>query len=81
MKDLEDPKGSLGDPESLHWLARSDFSNDFPDVAEWLGDLKLDDEQYGSLEDTVVNQYDEGEEPDAVQEWLDNNPDVVKDID
>ncbi|RCV47142.1 glycine/betaine ABC transporter substrate-binding protein, partial [Marinitenerispora sediminis] len=34
-----------------------------------------------SLEDTVVNQYDEGEEPDAVQEWLDNNPDVVKDID
>ena len=80
VKDLEDPKGSLGDPESLHWLARNDFSDDFPDVAEWLGDLKLDDEQYGSLEDTVVNQHDEGEEPDAVQEWLDKNPDVVKDI-
>lgn len=81
VKDLEDPKGSLGDPESLHWLARDGFSDEFPEVSEWLGDLKLDDEQYGSLEDNVVNQFEEGKEPDAVQDWLDKNPDVVKDID
>lgn len=80
VKDLEDPKGSLGDPESLHWLARDGFSDEFPEVSEWLGDLKLDDEQYGSLEDNVVNQFEEGKEPDAVQDWLDKNPDVVKDI-
>ncbi|MCG7230054.1 glycine betaine ABC transporter substrate-binding protein [Corynebacterium minutissimum] len=80
VKDLEDPKGTLGDTEGLHWLARDGFEEDNPEVAEWLKDLKLDDEQYGTLEDLVVNEYGEGKEPEAVQEWLDKNPDVVKDI-
>ncbi|KHO30060.1 glycine betaine ABC transporter substrate-binding protein [Corynebacterium minutissimum] len=80
VKDLEDPKGTLGDTEGLHWLAREGFADDNPEVAEWLEGLKLDDEQYGTLEDLVVNEYGEGKEPEAVQEWLDKNPDVVKDI-
>ncbi|OFT63045.1 glycine betaine ABC transporter substrate-binding protein [Corynebacterium sp. HMSC05E07] len=80
VKDLEDPKGTLGDTEGLHWLAREGFEEDNPEVAEWLKGLKLDDEQYGTLEDLVVNEYGEGKEPEAVQEWLDNNPDVVGDI-
>lgn len=80
VKDLEDPKGTLGDTEGLHWLARDGFEEDNPEVAEWLEGLKLDDEQYGTLEDLVVNEYGEGKEPEAVQEWLDKNPDVVKDI-
>lgn len=80
VKDLEDPKGTLGDTEGLHWLARDGFEEDNPEVAEWLKGLKLDDEQYGTLEDLVVNEYGEGKEPEAVQEWLDKNPDVVKDI-
>lgn len=49
-------------------------------MAEWLKGLKLDDEQYGTLEDLVVNEYGEGKELEAVQEWLDKNPDVVEDI-
>lgn len=80
VKDLEDPKGTLGDTEGLHWLARDGFEEDNPEVAEWLKGLKLDDEQYGTLEDLVVNEYGEGKEPEAVQEWLDKNPDVVEDI-
>ena len=80
VKDLEDPKGTLGDTEGLHWLARDGFEEDNPEVAEWLKGLKLDDEQYGTLEDLVVNEYGEGKEPEAVQDWLDKNPDVVEDI-
>lgn len=80
VKDLEDPKGTLGDTEGLHWLARDGFEEDNPEVAEWLKGLKLDDEQYGTLEDLVVNEYGEGKEPEAVQEWLDKNPDVVEGI-
>ena len=80
VKDLEDPKGTLGDTEGLHWLARDGFEEDNPKVAEWLKGLKLDDEQYGTLEDLVVNEYGEGKEPEAVQDWLDKNPDVVEDI-
>lgn len=80
VKDLEDPKGTLGDTEGLHWLGRDGFEEDSPEVAEWLKGLKLDDEQYGTLEDLVVNEYGEGKEPEAVQDWLDKNPDVVEDI-
>lgn len=80
VKDLEDPKGALGEPESLHWLARAGFAEDNPEVAKWLEDLKLSDDEYGSLEDTVVNEYGEGKEPEAIEAWLNENPDIVKDL-
>ncbi|WP_139017548.1 glycine betaine ABC transporter substrate-binding protein [Brachybacterium squillarum] len=77
VKDLEDPKGALGETEALHFLAREGFGEEFPDVAEFIGGIKLDDEQYGSLEDTVVNEYGEGQYPEAIDAWLEENPDVL----
>nr|WP_255436427.1 glycine betaine ABC transporter substrate-binding protein [Tessaracoccus sp. MC1756] len=77
VRDLEDPEGALGDTESLHFLARKGFGEEYPDIAEWIGELKLDDEQYGSLENTVVNEFDEGQEADAIKAWTENNPDVL----
>jgi glycine betaine/proline transport system substrate-binding protein len=78
VKDLEDPKGALGEPEGLHELATAGFGEEFPDVAEMMGNAKLDDEQYGSLEDLVVNEYGEGKEDEAIDEWVKNNPDWVE---
>ena len=75
VKDLEDPKGALGEPEALHMLARKGFSEDFPEVADMMGKAKLDDEQYGTLEDLVVNEFGEGKEADAITKWLEDNPD------
>ena len=69
VKDLEDPKGALGEPESLHWLARDGFAEENPEVAKWLEDLKLSDDEYG-----------EGKEPEAIEAWLNENPDIVKDL-
>lgn len=77
VRDLEDPEGALGETESLHFLARKGFAEEYPDIAEWIADVKLDDQQYGSLEDTVVNKYEEGQEAEAIQEWIDANPDVL----
>lgn len=75
MRDLEDPKGALGEAEGLHVLAHTGFSEEFPEVAEMLGNFKLDDEQYGSLEDTVVNDFESGQESEAIAAWLEENPD------
>jgi len=77
VKDLEDPEGALGEAEGLHELARGGFSEDYPEVAEMMSNLKLDDEQYGTLEDLVVNKYGSGKEAQAVEEWLKDNQDVV----
>lgn len=76
MKDLEDPEGALGDTEGLHNLARTGFSDDCADVAEMMGDFSLTDEQYGSLENLVVNEYGEGQYPEAITAWFEENPDV-----
>lgn len=70
VKDLEDPKGLLGEAEELHAVAREGFSADFPEVAEWISAFELDDEQLASLEDLVLNEYGSGQEEAAVEEWL-----------
>ena len=76
VRDLEDPEGALGEAEGLHELATIGFSEEFPEVAEMMGNAKLDDEQYGTLEDLVVN-----ENPDdpaaGVEAWLADNQDWV----
>jgi len=80
VKDLEDPKGALGEPEGLHELARTGFSDEFADVAEMMGNMKLDDQQYGQLEDMVVNEYGDGKEDEAIEAWLEENPDFVESL-
>jgi len=77
VRPLDDPKGTFGQPESLHSLARSGFSTDFPEIANMIKNFNLDDAQYGSLEDTVVNTFGEGKEEEAVQAWLQQNPDYA----
>jgi len=75
MKDLEDPMGAMGEAEGLHFLGHKGFAEEFPEAAELIEQIKLDDEQYGSLEDLVVNEYGEGKEAEAVDAWLEDNGD------
>lgn len=72
VRDLEDPKGALGEAEGLHELATAGFGEEFPEVAEMMSKAKLDDEQYGTLEDQVVNQNPD--DPAAgVEAWIAEN--------
>jgi glycine betaine/proline transport system substrate-binding protein len=73
IKDLEDPKGALGKAEEIHTIARAGFSEDFPDVAKWLEGFTMDDQQLGSLEELVINEYGQGKEAEAVDEWVKDN--------
>lgn len=75
VRDLEDPKGLLGEGEGLHFLARKGFSEEQPEIAEWIGSISMDDDTYNNLENTVVNDYGEGKYDEAVQAWLEENPD------
>lgn len=75
VKDLEDPKGAMGEAEGLHFLGTKGFGSEYPEAAELIEQIQLDDEQYGSLEDLVVNEYGEGREAEAVDAWLEKNGD------
>lgn len=77
VKPLEDPEGHFGEAEALHHLGRQGFGEDFPEVAEWISGATMSDEEFGTLEDFVVNQFDEGQEAEAVEAWLEENPDVL----
>lgn len=75
VKDLEDPLGAMGEAETLNFMAHKGFAEEFPEAAELVKQIKLDDDQYGSLEDLVVNEFGEGQEADAVDKWLEENGD------
>lgn len=77
LRDLEDPEGAFGDSESLYFLANAEWATENPEAAEWLGSVQLDDEQFGTLEDKVVNEFGEGQEAEAIESWLQENPDVL----
>ncbi|MDK3258764.1 glycine betaine ABC transporter substrate-binding protein [Blastococcus capsensis] len=78
LKDLEDPEGALGEPEALHVLARDGFGTDCAEVADLMGQLQLNDEQYAALENTVVNEYGEGRYAEGVEAWLESNPEIAE---
>ncbi|MFB4349676.1 glycine betaine ABC transporter substrate-binding protein [Microbacterium sp. CR_7] len=73
VKDLEDPKGAMGEAEGLHFLGTKGFAAEYPEAAELIEKITLDDAQYGSLEDLVVNEYGEGREAEAVDAWLEEH--------
>lgn len=80
LKDLEDPLGAMGDPETLHFLGSDGFAEQFPEAAEFIGQIQLSDEEYGALEDLVVNEYGEGNEAEAIEAWLEQYPDAMPEL-
>ena len=74
VRPLEDPKKAFGEPEKLHVVANKEYAEDHPEVANMLANFKLDDKQYGTLEDTVVNKFRKGQEEEAAKAWLEANP-------
>lgn len=79
VKDLADPEKALGDPETLNIVANSDFSGEFPDVAQWMSNFKLTDEQFGDLENLVTVE-NENDPAAGARAWLDANPDFVESL-
>lgn len=76
IRDLEDPQGHLGEAEEIHALARNGFSSDFPEVAEWIGNFEMTDQQLGTLS-ILINELGEGNEQEAARQWIADNQDVV----
>ena len=78
LKDLEDPEGLYGEEETLNLVANADFSEEFPEVAEWMADLELSDDEYAELERLVVEEHD-GDAEGAV-EWAEAHPEIIEEL-
>ncbi|MFC7342688.1 glycine betaine ABC transporter substrate-binding protein [Saccharopolyspora griseoalba] len=76
IKDLQDPRGAMGEAEQLHAVGRQGFSQDFPEVTGMLKRFKLTDQQLASLENEI-NNAGKGQEQQAAKEWAEANPEVI----
>lgn len=80
IRNLEDPENALGDPEQIHAFARSNFSDDYPEIAEWVGTWSLAGDDLYSLENIMFNENEAASEAEyeaATQQWLADNPGIL----
>jgi len=77
LKDLEDPKGALGETESMHTIAREGFGDDFPEVTEWFESFEMDSDTLYSLENAMFNENDSTDYEPIVAEWIEQNQEWV----
>ncbi|MBP6684085.1 MAG: glycine/betaine ABC transporter substrate-binding protein, partial [Leucobacter sp.] len=52
------------------------FSEEFPEAAEYISKIKLDDAAYAALEGLITGDEYEGDPEGAVQAWLKDNADA-----
>ncbi|KQQ08100.1 ABC transporter permease/substrate binding protein [Rathayibacter sp. Leaf296] len=76
VKDLEDPKGLLGEAEDIHSFGSSSFDGDFPTLSSWMRDFRMDSETLYSLENALFNSASDDRDA-ALAAWMDENREYV----
>ena len=77
IKDLEDPKGLLGDQEGIHTFTRTGFADDFPELQGWLSEWSMDSDTLYSLENTLFNDPATDDLESLTADWIAENQDWV----
>lgn len=74
LKYLEDPKGSMGQAESIHTIARQGLKDDEPEVYNVLNNFNWTKDDMES----VMLAINEGQDPtDAAKDWIAAHPEQV----
>ncbi|MGO1367742.1 MAG: glycine betaine ABC transporter substrate-binding protein [Senegalia sp. (in: firmicutes)] len=75
LKFLEDPKKVYGESETIHTIARKNIKEDMPEVATFLENFKMNDDQLGGLMGEIS---DSDKEPlEVAKEWMNENEELV----
>ena len=74
LKYLEDPKGTFGEAESIHTMARQGLEEDLPEAYKVLDNFSWTPEEM----EVVMTAIQDGEDPeDAAVAWVEANQDRV----
>jgi glycine betaine/proline transport system substrate-binding protein len=79
IHNLEDPEGAWGPLDQMQVVGWSGFSEEFEDVARWLGNFHMESDEIGELMDYVTVQAEDGEELDYARQWLEDGGQQVAD--
>ncbi len=72
IHNLDDPEMAWGEPDGLESVAWTGFSDEYPEVAEMMGNASLETGEIGELMDYVTVQAEDGEQLEYAQQWLDD---------
>ncbi len=73
LKYLDDPQNVYGDPDDIYYMTRTGFSDDHPEIIEWMNNWEMDDDSLGSL---MAEINDNGEQEGATN-WIEENRELV----
>lgn len=73
IRDLEDPKGLLGDAESIHSFSSKEFETTHPKVSSWVKNFKMDSEKLYSLENAMFGGEKTDDYGPIVEQWISEN--------
>ncbi|PPF67515.1 MULTISPECIES: ABC transporter permease/substrate binding protein [unclassified Rathayibacter] len=76
VKDLEDPKGLLGQAEGIHSFGSAAFDADYPTMSRWIRDFRMDSKTLYSLENALFNDGADDRSA-ALAAWMDENREYV----
>jgi len=77
VKDLKDPKGTLGEAEDIHSFSRVDFDKDYPTLDGWLKNFTMESEKLFSLENAMFNGEKTNDYGPIVKKWIGENQEYV----
>ena len=77
IKDLKDPKNTLGTAEKISAFGDKEFGKDYPQLTKWLKGFKMDDEHLFSLENAMFNGNSDDDYAPIVDKWISENQDYV----
>lgn len=77
VKNLEDPKGAMGEAEEMTSFSRLGFEDDSPQAAEWISDFEIDMPRLTSLETALLVDYTGDDYAGPVADWIEDNREWV----
>ena len=77
LKDLEDPQGLMGEPETLHAAGRDGFTEEYPVLSGWLENWQMSDTELSELAVFALAEY-EDDPQEGARVWLGANPEFVE---
>ncbi len=74
LKYLEDSKNVYGEADDIFFMTRTNFSDDHPEIVEWMNNWQMDDDSLGSLMATIK---DADDAETGAQQWIEENEELV----
>jgi glycine betaine/proline transport system substrate-binding protein len=77
LTKLKDPKKAFGEGNTIRTISNEKFPAEYPQLTKWIKNFKMSEEELGTLESEIKDRG-QGHEEEAVAEWLEQHPDMVR---